>query len=113
MMNENLRLMVAFVSLSGAVFACVASGAARAALECEQLVAVAQMTIKLRDEGLSLSTVMRDIESSDLRQKLDAQELNLLRQVVRLSFTSETSPREIHESCTAGELGLPKPKPKP
>ena len=86
---------------------------ARAALECDQLVAVAQTTVKLRDGGASLNAVMREIESGDLRQKLDAQELNLLRQIVRISFTSEASVAEIFESCKAGEFGLPKPKPKP
>lgn len=88
-------------------------GPAYATLECDQVVAVAQTTVKLRDQGSSLSAVMKEIERSDLQQKLDAQELNLLRQVVRVSFTSEASVHEIFEACKAGELGLPKPKPKP
>jgi hypothetical protein len=95
----------------GAVFAALSCGPARAALDCDQLVAVAQTTLSLRDQGASLSAVMSEIERGDLRQTLTAQELNLLRQIVRLSFTSEVSVREIFESCQAGELGLPKPKP--
>jgi hypothetical protein len=96
-----------------AVLLCASGNQAHAALECDQVVAVAQTTVKLRDGGASLNAVMREIESGDLRQKLDAQELNLLRQVVRISFTSEASVAEIFESCKAGEFGLPKPKPKP
>lgn len=87
--------------------------AAQAALECEQLGVVAQTTIKLRDGGISLNAVLAEIERGDLRQQLTAQELNVVRQVVQVSFTSEYSPLEIFEACKAGGLGLPKPKPKP
>jgi hypothetical protein len=102
-------LMGAFTALTGAL----GGSPAWAALECEQIVVVAQTTIKLRDEGSSLTTVMAEIERGDLRQKLDAQELNLLRQIVRLSFTSEASVNDIFEACKAGEFGPSKPKPKP
>lgn len=101
-----------------ALFYVLAAGAgvlvpntAHAALDCEQVIAVAQATVKLRDGGASLNSVMAEIERGDLQQKLDARELNLLRQIIRLSFTSEASVYEISESCKAGELGLPKPKP--
>jgi hypothetical protein len=95
------------------LFLLVAAIPAQAALECDQVIAAAQAAIKLRDDGMSLNAVMRDMENSNLQQKLDAKEVNLLRQIVRMSFTSETSLHEIAESCNAGELGLPKPKPKP
>jgi hypothetical protein len=96
-----------------AALLCMASAPGQAALECDQVLAVAQTTIKLRDDGASLSAVMREMESGELRQKLDARELNLLRQIVRMSFTSEASLHEIAAACKAGELGLPKPKPAP
>jgi hypothetical protein len=89
-----------------------ASTCAYAALSCEHLVAVAQTTIALRDQGLSLSEVLADVERAELRQALDAQEINLLRQIVRISFTSEYSPREVLEACKSGSLGIAKPKPK-
>ena len=101
------------IGVFAALIAVLIGDSAQAALECEQLFVVAQTTVNLRDQGASLSAVMSEIERGDLRQKLDAQELNLLRQIVRLSFTSEASAREILEACTAGELGLPKSKPKP
>ncbi len=72
---------------------------------------VSQTAISLRDQGQSLSEVLVEIERGEMRQMLDAQELNLLRQIVRISFTSEYSPREILEACKSGSLGIPKPKP--
>ncbi|HTE14210.1 MAG TPA: hypothetical protein VK642_03960 [Burkholderiales bacterium] len=93
------------------VFTGVFAHDASATLSCEQVLAVSQTTIALRDQGHSLSAVLAEVESGELRQKLDAQEINLLRQIVRISFTSEFSPREILEACKDGSLGLPKPKP--
>lgn len=84
-----------------------------AALSCQQLVAVAQSTLTLRDQGMSLTAVLAEVERADVGANLDAQEINLLRQIVRISFTSEFSPREVHEACVDGSLGIPKPKPKP
>lgn len=84
---------------------------AEAALRCEQLVAVSQTTLALRDQGMGLSAVVAEIERAEIRASLDAQEINLLRQIVRISFTSEFSPREVHEACISGSLGIPKPKP--
>ena len=75
------------------------------------MVAVSQTTLSLRDQGHSLSAVLAEIERAEMRANLDAQEINLLRQIVRISFTSEFSPREVHEACIAGSLGIPKPKP--
>jgi hypothetical protein len=94
-----------------AILLLVASVKVQAALECDQLVSAAQTTVKLRDGGASLSAVLNDIERGGLQQKLDVQEINLLRQIVRMSYTSEASVYEIFEACKSGELGLPKPKP--
>jgi hypothetical protein len=104
----TIRLLLLVVVFKGLILQ-----AHSATLNCEHLIAVSQTTIALRDEGNSLSAVLAEVERGELRQKLDAQELNLLRQVVRISFTSEYSPREILEACKDGSLGIPKPKPKP
>lgn len=80
-------------------------------LTCGHLVAIAQTTIQLRDQGHTLSQVLGEVERDEMQQKLNAQEINLLRQVVRISFTSEYTPREILEACQAGNLGIPQPKP--
>lgn len=103
-----LRKFSRLIGIFAALFAVLIGDSAQAALECGQLFVVAQTTVSLRDQGASLSVVMGEIERGDLRQKLDAQEVNLLRQIVRLSFTSEASAHEILEACKAGELGLPK-----
>jgi hypothetical protein len=95
-----------------AVFS-LAAAPARAALDCDQLVAAAQTAVNLRDQGMSLTAVMNDIERSELRKQLDARELNLLQQIVRVSFTSESSVYEIFESCNAGQFGLARSKGKP
>lgn len=86
---------------------------AEAALSCEQLVAVSQTSLNLRDQGNSLSAVVAEVERAEVRATLNAQEINLLRQIVRVSFTSEFTPREVHEACVSGSLGVPKPNPKP
>ncbi len=77
------------------------------------MVAIAQSTLGLRDQGMSLSAVLAKVESAEARAKLNAQEINLLRQIVRISFTSAFSQREVHEACVSGSLGIPKPNPKP
>lgn len=94
-----------------AVIAATYAFDAGATLTCGHLVAVAQSTIELRDQGNSLSRVLAEVERDEMQQKLNAQEINLLRQVVRISFTSEYTPREILEACQAGNLGIPKSKP--
>ena len=84
--------------------------AADGALDCDQLLAVSQTSIALRDQGNTLSAVLAEIERGEFSQKLDARELNLLRQIVRTSYTSEYSPREIFESCKQGSFGARKSK---
>jgi hypothetical protein len=100
------RIIVALVIVFKGFFV----QAAEVTLNCEHLVAVAQSTIALRDQGMTLSSVMAEVERGELQQKLDAKEITLLRQIVRISFTSEYTPREILEACKAGSLGIPKPK---
>ncbi len=76
------------------------SAAAQAALTCDQLNVVAQTTIRLRDEGSSLSRVMAEVERSGVRDKFTPEEVNAIRQAVRLVYTSEVSVTELVESCT-------------
>ncbi len=86
---------------------------AHAELTCDQLGAVAQTTISMRDQGASLNAMLAEFERGELKQKLEAQELNVVRQLVRGVYLGDFSPGEIAESCKAGTLGLPKPKSKP
>ena len=100
-------LLIGFIGFSG-----IFSPRAVAALSCVQLVAVSQTTLSLRDQGMTLSSVLAEVERGEIRLNLDAQELNLLRQIVRISFTSEYTPREVLESCQSGALGVANPKPQ-
>lgn len=93
------------------VFGALFARGACANLNCDQLLAAAQTTISLRDQGYTLSQVLSEVESAQVRQKFNAQEVNLIRQIVRISFNSEFSLREIAEACQSGSLGIPKPKP--
>lgn len=109
-----IRLIFRLTGIFSVVIAFLfCSGPARAALECGQLAAVAQTAVKLRDQGESLNAVLSEMERGELQKVLDAKELNLLRQIVRLSYTSEASVHEIFESCQAGAFGTVKPSPKP
>lgn len=100
----RLSVLVAVTSFAGA------TGYVHAALECAHLVNAAQAAIEARDKGTPLSAVLAEVERTEMKAKFNAQELNILRQVIRISFTSEYSPREILESCEAGELGVPRKK---
>lgn len=102
------RIILLLIVVFNGLFA---TSVVAATLNCDHLVAVAQSTLALRDQGHTLSSVMAEVERGELQQKLDAQELNLLRQIVRISFTSEFTPREILDACKAGSLGIAKPKP--
>lgn len=93
------------------VFAALSARDACANLNCDHLLAAAQTTISLRDQGYTLSRVLSEVDSAEVRQKFNAQEMNLIRQIVRISFNSEFSLREIAEECQSGSLGIPKPKP--
>ena len=83
---------------------------ARAAIECTNLVNAAQAAIDLRDKGFSLNAVLAETERAGMKEKFSAQELNMLRQVMRFSYTGEYSIRDIHEACEAGELGIARRK---
>lgn len=80
------------------MLACCA--AARADLTCEQLAAIGRTAIQLRNEGASLSRVLADIERSKLRERYTPDEVNAIRQAVRMVYTSEFSVDDLMESCT-------------
>ncbi len=94
--------------LAGGVL-CVAGGA-QAALECTHVVNAAETAIELRDRGVPLSAVLAETERADMKEKFNMQELNILRQIIRVSYSSEFSVREIFQACEAGELGIPRKK---
>lgn len=86
-------------TLTAAVVLLLACGAARAELTCEQLALVAQTTLTLRNQGASLSQVLADVERSNLKEKYAPDEINIIRQTIRLVYTSEISREDLIQGC--------------
>lgn len=70
-------------------------------LGCEQMVAAAQAGIRQRDQGVSLSRVLAELDRPELRERLSPEEQLLLGRAVQMSYTSEISIHELAETCNA------------
>ena len=79
----------------------------RAEVTCDQLVAISQKAIDLRNGGASLSRVLADTEDSAMKQRFTAIELDFIRLLIRESFMGAYSPFEVKEACEAGRLAVP------
>jgi hypothetical protein len=76
-----------------------------AELTCEQIVASAQTAVTLRDQGVTLSLVLAETESTAMRERFRPDELAMLRRTIRLSYTGEVSVYELSDSCTESRGG--------
>jgi hypothetical protein len=85
----------------------VACAAARAELTCEQLGAIARTTIELRNQGASLTRLLADAERDEMKNRLTMRELDIVKQVIRLSFDGTMSPAEVVEACQQGGALVP------
>lgn len=81
--------------------------AARAQVTCEQFGALAQETVQLRDRGASLKRLLADAERDEMKGRYTAQELALIRDVIRVSFDGTLSPAEVVEACKQGGTLIP------
>lgn len=72
---------------------------AHADITCDQLVASAKAGIALRDQGATLRQVLAETETGELRKHLQPDDLGVLRQALRLTYTGEVSLHELAESC--------------
>jgi hypothetical protein len=72
---------------------------ANAGLACEQLVAIAQTTVGMRNQGMALNVLLADVERKDMKSKFTAAELGVIRRTITLAYTGEVSPFEISQSC--------------
>ena len=72
---------------------------ARAELTCAQLGAIAQQTVGLRNQGASLKRLLDDVDRGALKQPLTPRELEMIKEVVQLSFEGSLSPTEVVEMC--------------
>ena len=78
---------------------------AHADLSCEQIVASAQTAVTLRDQGMTLSRVLAETESAEMRGRFRPDELALLRRAIQLSYTGEVSVYELSDSCNESRGG--------
>jgi hypothetical protein len=85
----------------------IACAAARAELTCEQLGAIARTTVELRNQGTSLTRLLADAERDEMKNRLTARELEIVKQVIRLSFDGTLSPAEVVEACQQGGALVP------
>ena len=92
--------------VAGAVLI-LACAAARAELTCEQLGVIAKTTIEMRNQGVSLTRLLADAERGEMRSRLTARELDVVKQVIRLSFDGTMSPAEVLEACQQGGAIVP------
>lgn len=80
----------------------LAAGAADGALTCEQIYAVAQAAVRYRDQGLSLDQVLGGLRGLEAQNKLSAQEVEVLRRAVSVSYMGNAAPEEIALDCVQG-----------
>jgi len=71
---------------------------ARAELTCEQLGAIAQTTVELRNQGNTLNALLAEARR-DGKNKYTEQELALIGNLIRHSYDSTVSPAEVVEAC--------------
>jgi len=72
---------------------------AQAALTCDYVAKVALAAIDYRDQGYSLAQVMKSVDPLKDSGKFTDEELEKLRQVIKLSFLQTLSTAEIVEAC--------------
>lgn len=80
---------------------------ARAEVTCEQLVAISQQTVVLRNQGASLASVLAGTEDAEMKRRFTMTELEFIRLLIRESFIGAYSPHDVHEACEDGRLAIP------
>ena len=80
---------------------------AQAEVSCAQLVAISQKTVSLRDQGMSLPTVLAEIDTDEMKRRFTPTELDFIRLLIRESFIGGYSPYDVSEACEDGRLAIP------
>lgn len=80
---------------------------ARAEMTCVQYGAIAQETLRLRDQGASLSRLLADVDRGEMKRRLTAHELSVVKDVIRHSFSGALSPADVVEACKLGGTLVP------
>lgn len=81
--------------IAGLSLACVA---AQAELTCEQLGAIAQATVELRNQGNTLNALLVTARR-DGKNQYSEQEMALIQTLIRHIYDSTVSPAEVLEAC--------------
>ena len=81
------------------VLASLTASAARAAVTCEQMFAIAESTIQLRDQGASLQQVLAELKSKEVADKLSAEEVQVLRKTVSAVYLGNATAAEVALAC--------------
>jgi len=96
-------MLMRFVLVAGFSLCCVT---ARAELTCEQLGAIAQTTVDLRNQGNTLNALLAEARR-DGKIKYTEQELVLIGNLIRHSYDSTVSPAEVLEACKRDTKSAP------
>ena len=105
--NGGVECSPASMRILTVVILTLVCAAAHAEMTCEQYGTLAQETVRLRDQGASLSRLLADIERSDLKQRTTAYEFEVVKDVIRASFSGALSPMEVVEACNQGGTLIP------
>ena len=89
------------------VIALLSSTAAGAEVSCDQLVAISQKTVDLRNGGATLSSILADMERPEMKQRFTPTELDFIRLLIQESFMGAYSPFDVKEACEGGRLAIP------
>ncbi len=68
-------------------------------LTCEQIYAVAQTSVRYRDQGHALSQVLAALDGDAIRNKLDGAQFALLRNAVSVVYLGNATPEEVALEC--------------
>ena len=95
--------MMRIILVAGLSLVCVT---AQAELTCEQLGAIAQTTVDLRNQGNTLNALLAEARR-DGKIKYTEQELVLIGNLIRHSYDSTLSPAEVLEACKRDTKSAP------
>lgn len=85
--------------LVAAVSAAAFGAEAGPGLSCEQVFAVAQASVRYRDQGHTLDQVLSALKDVEVQNRLAAQEIDLLRKAVSVTYMGQATPEEVALEC--------------
>lgn len=68
-------------------------------LTCEQVYAVAQASVRYRDQGYPLARVLESLQDVEKQNRLDEPQMQVLRSAVSAAYLGHATPEEIGLLC--------------